>query len=85
MEITIECFGAFRNFGDEVSVTLHGDITVSDLRGHFYDALQKIDTNFDNKNLLERSRFATDTEVLADNAPLTKSMRLAIIPPVSGG
>lgn len=85
MNITIECFGAFRNFGDEIPVTLSGDLTVADLPDALFDALKKLDDSFDNKDLIARSRFASDTEILSETAPLTQNMRLAIIPPVSGG
>ena len=79
MQITIQLFGAFRPYGEQLELTLPDGATVADIRSAI---LAKIDTP---QALLDSSRFATETEVLADNSPLKDGETYAIIPPVAGG
>ncbi|WP_319495737.1 MoaD/ThiS family protein [uncultured Cohaesibacter sp.] len=85
MTITIRCFGAFRAFGEEMELTVARGTTVADLREPLLEAMRQADQTFAADVLLDSSRVATETELLTDAAPLVEGMRLAIIPPVSGG
>lgn len=85
MNITIQCFGAFRPFGEQISFTVTEGALVSDMRLALLDRLKQIDASFDKPQLLESSRFATETEILRESTPLTDGMSLIILPPVSGG
>lgn len=85
MNITIQCFGAFRPFGDALSLSVAHGTTVADLHGLFLKKLKEIDPSFDNPILIDNSRFATETALLASSTPLAEGMQLAVIPPVSGG
>ena len=85
MNITIQCFGAFRPFGEQISLTVTEGTSISGMRTLLLDKLKQIDASFDKPGLLESSRFATETEILPESTPLQDGMSIAIIPPVSGG
>ncbi len=85
MEITIQCFGAFRPFGEYISLRIEEGYTVSDMRKVLLDRLNQIDASFNKPGLLDSSRFATETDILQESTPLKDGMSIAIIPPVSGG
>ncbi|MEG9884716.1 MAG: MoaD/ThiS family protein [Hyphomicrobiales bacterium] len=85
MNVTIQCFGVFRSFGDRIALSVEKGTTVCELRGLLRDKLTQLDSSFDNSGLIKNSHFATETEILADSAPLEEAMNIVIIPPVSGG
>lgn len=85
MNITIQCFGAFRPFGEQISLQIPKGNTVSDMRAALLDRLKQIDASFNKPGLLDSSRFATETEILQESTPLKDGMSIAVIPPVSGG
>jgi molybdopterin converting factor small subunit len=85
MEVTLQLFGAFRTFGNQLKLSLKKNSTVSDIRKALLDQAPSSDMSFDKKALIEQSRFATETEVLSEATPLEPSMVITIIPPVSGG
>ena len=85
MEIKIQCFSAFRPFGEQISLAVTEGTTVSGMRELLLAKLKQIDASFDKPGLLDSSRFATETEVLQESTPLKDGMSIAIIPPVSGG
>ncbi|MCC7259483.1 MAG: MoaD/ThiS family protein [Alphaproteobacteria bacterium] len=84
MQITLQLFGAFRPFGDTLALELPERGTVADLRPLLAAQLENSTTPLP-KGLIKSSRFATETEILAESAPLAHGAVLAIIPPVSGG
>lgn len=79
MQITLELFGAFRPFGDSLTLNLPENGRVSDIRPILK---QRIDAK---PGLIDSSRFATDTEILMEDHFLQDGARLAILPPVAGG
>ncbi|QOC22456.1 MoaD/ThiS family protein [Wenzhouxiangella sp. AB-CW3] len=82
--ISIRLFGAFRQFGDDstVTVTLPGNAQVRDVR----EALKAHYAGDDNAlALLKASAFATDQAVLDDDDSLPEGEPLSILPPVCGG
>ncbi len=85
MKVTVQLFGAFRPFGDALDVQLPEKAVVADIRGTLVDRLQAMDAKIMVKGLVESSRFATDTEILAESRALETGMVVAIIPPVAGG
>ena len=85
MEITIQCFGAFRPFGKQIILQVEDGNTISHMRNILLDKLQQTDNSLNTHALLASSRFATETEILHESAPLHDGMNIAIIPPVSGG
>ena len=85
MNITIQCFGAFRPFGEQISLSMNEGTSISDMRAALLNRLKQIDASFDKPGLLDSSRFATETEILQESTLLQDGMSIAIIPPVSGG
>ena len=79
MEIKLQLFGAFRPFGEELILSLPDGAVVSDIRASLASAIEA------NQGLIDSSRFATETEVLSDDATLEDGAVIAIIPPVAGG
>lgn len=85
MQITLQTFGAFRQFGQNIPLELSDDAKVADLRAPLTLALAEFSANFDIAGLVESSRFATETEILEENAILQNGTLITILPPVSGG
>ena len=85
MNITIQCFGAFRPLGEQIHLSISPGSLVSDIRTALLRTIQQMDVTFDTPGLIDSSRFATETTILAENTALHDGMTLAIIPPVSGG
>lgn len=84
MNITIQCFGAFRPFGENIAISVADGATVADMRAELLGKLIQIDPAF-RAGMLDSSRFATETAVLSEATILNDGAMLAIIPPVSGG
>lgn len=85
MQITLQTFGAFRQFGQNISLELSDDAKVADIRVPLVSALAEFSANFDIAGLIESSRFATETEILGEDAILQNGNLITILPPVSGG
>ena len=85
MEITLQLFGAFRIFGETVTLQLPERAIVSDVRDVLSKKLFELDSKFNRKGLLDSSRFATEVEILYETSPLSAGATIAIIPPISGG
>ncbi|PCI87038.1 MAG: hypothetical protein COB24_07605 [Hyphomicrobiales bacterium] len=85
MHITLQTFGAFRQFGQNIRLELSDDAKVADLRSPLIAALAEFGANFDIAGLVGSSRFATETEILEEDAILHNGNLITILPPVSGG
>lgn len=85
MQLTIQTFGAFRQFGREFILELNETATVADIRAPLIDALAEFKAEFDIAGLVDSSRFATETTILDDDALLANISKIHILPPVSGG
>ncbi len=85
MNITIQCFGIFRLLGERIELAIKEGSTIADMRIVLSDRLDQSDATFADAALLASSHFATESDVLPDDARLKDGMCLAIIPPVSGG
>lgn len=85
MKITLQCFGAFRPFGENITLSLPEKAVVSDIRAALLLRIKEKDNSFNKVGLIDSSRFATETDILPENTSLSDGMRIAIIPPVSGG
>jgi len=84
-KIDLQLFGAFKALGQDASFELPDNANLADLSM----ALEHhIHANGGAENLIDLisvSRFATEQEVLPKSYQLENGMKLAIIPPVSGG
>lgn len=79
MKITLQLFGAFRPFGDQIELTLPAGANVAQIRPALTAEMPQMES------VIHSSRFATETDILPETAPLNDGAMLAIIPPVSGG
>lgn len=84
MNITIRCFGVFRQFGGQIALSVPEGATVRDLRPLLSENLRRRDPGF-NVALVEYSRFAQTSEILEETALVAQAMDIVILPPVSGG
>ena len=89
MKITLELFGASRDFSnkDYLEFNIKDHFEVKDLRKIIINYLEK---NFKgNKNfqkIVENSSFCSeDNNIMADNYKITKDQKIGIIPPIGGG
>lgn len=85
MHITIQTFGAFRQFGREIALELGNNACVADIRTPLAKALANQDAKFDVAGLIDSSRFATEVEILDEDDKLADGALITILPPVSGG
>ncbi|MBL1418973.1 MAG: MoaD/ThiS family protein [Alphaproteobacteria bacterium] len=85
MQITLQTFGAFRQFGQNIALELSADAKVADIRAPLIAALAEFSASFDIAGLVDSSRFATETEILAEDVVLKSGSLITILPPVSGG
>lgn len=86
MRIELKLFGAYRDFEPAPQIVLEvgEDASVADLRRALLDFGGAHWPGF-RPGLLACSAFASDTEVLRDDAALPADGRMAVLPPVSGG
>lgn len=85
-KVKIKVFGAFQKYVPSAEIELNIKLPVStlELRNEIYFFLKSLNANFDEKSLLNDSRFATEDSLLEENEPITDK-RLALLPPVCGG
>lgn len=83
MNIEIQLFGAFRQYGDgsAIQVSVPEDSEVAGLRQAMHEQLA--DDNA--RALLRASAFATDERVLDETESVPAERNIAILPPVCGG
>ena len=89
MKITLELFGASRDFSnkDYLEFNIKDHFEVKDLRKIIINYLDK---NFKgNKNfqkIVENSSFCSeDNNIIEDNYKITKDQKIGILPPIGGG
>ena len=88
MNIHIQFFGSFKKFGSGLFVSINQKSKVCDLRNLLQIEIQKKYPTTEINHLkdeLARSRFATEEKLLAETQELMDGIKIAIIPPVSGG
>ena len=85
MSIDIALYGAFRQYLPDARLTLPIDLPagVAELRRAARAALEA--RSPDAALLSDTAVFATDSEVLAEDATAPAGARLGLLPPVSGG
>ncbi|MBN8211543.1 MAG: hypothetical protein J0M09_01325 [Xanthomonadales bacterium] len=86
MRISIQLYGAFRQFQEEGKLDLDcpGATTIGDVRAAM-DVYGLSHWRGYTSGLMRTSAFATETELLRASSPIPTDGRLAIIPPVCGG
>lgn len=80
IKITIRLFGAFRQYGENISFTMPAGCTVAAVKQKLGDVLKA------DQQLIGDSALANDNEIIDDlSTVLTQDSHLAILPPVCGG
>lgn len=88
--VTIQFFGAFRNFANDFGNTNHVEIhcehpcSITQIRIAVKKLLQDRCPLF-NESLLEHSVFANENSILPETTQVDHAMQLMILPPISGG
>lgn len=77
---SIKCFGAFRQFGDQLSVSVTPGSSVQQIKAALVRQLGE-----QHKTLVEESVLASDNEILPNAYILQEKTPLSILPPVCGG
>ena len=89
MKITVELFGASRDFSnkDHLEFEIREKIEVKDLRKEIINYLDKnFNGNENFKKIVETSAFCSeDNTIIKDNYKILKDQKIGIIPPIGGG
>ena len=88
MKVTIELFGASRDFSnqDSIEIDIENNSTIKDVRDKMLGYLH---SNFKgNENFIKivnSSAFCSKDNIISDNYKITNLEKIAIIPPIGGG
>jgi molybdopterin converting factor small subunit len=89
MKITLELFGASRDFSnkDFLEFIIKDQLEVKDLRKEIiYYLEENFKGNESFKKIVENSAFCSeDNNIIEDNYKITKDQKIGIIPPIGGG
>lgn len=84
--LSIQLFGAFRRFHEgHIEIDLPAEGTAQSIKQALGLALQQINPDFRDTELLNKSALATAQRVLRDEEVIGAETGLAILPPVCGG
>ena len=89
MKITVELFGASRDFSnkDYLEFIIKDQLEIKDLRKEIIDYLEEnFKGNESFKKIVENSAFCSENNnIIEDNYKITKDQKIGIIPPIGGG
>ena len=89
MKITVELFGASRDFSnkDYLEFIIKDQLVIKDLRKEIIDYLEEnFKENESFKKIVENSAFCSENNnIIEDNYKITKDQKIGIIPPIGGG
>jgi molybdopterin converting factor small subunit len=89
MKITLELFGASRDFGNKDFLEFKIDkiIEIKDFRKEIINYLdQNFKGNENFKKIVNSSSFCSeDNNIINDNYKISKDQKIGIIPPIGGG
>ena len=89
MKITVELFGASRDFSnkDYLEFIIKDQLEIKDLRKEIIDYLEKnFKGNESFKKIVENSAFCSENNnIIEDNYKIIKDQKIGIIPPIGGG
>ena len=77
---SIKCFGVFRQFGDQLNVSVNAGSSVQQIKAALVQQLGE-----QHKILVGESVLANDNEILPNAYILQAETPLSILPPVCGG
>ena len=89
MKITVELFGASRDFSnkDHLEFIIKDQLEIKDLRKEIIDYLEEnFKGNESFKKIVENSAFCSENNnIIEDNYKIIKDQKIGIIPPIGGG
>jgi len=89
MKIKVELFGASREFSKYhlIEFEINNNSTIKDVRNKMINYLDKNFSGNENfKKIVNSSVFCSENNnIVSDNYKITKSEKIAIIPPIGGG
>lgn len=85
MRVTVQLFGHFRKFGDQLQLELPDGSRIADLENTFMRAIETRDAAFYRHDNLRASRFCDDDNILPRDRPVNDGEHFSVLPPVSGG
>ena len=89
MKVTLELYGASRDFNDQNSLDFDVDknSTIRDIRNKLIDYLdKKFSGNESYKKIVNSSAFCSENNnIVSDNYKIKNNEKIAIIPPIGGG
>lgn len=80
LDLSIKCFGVFRQFGDQLSLSIEPGSSVQQIKEALAQQLGK-----QHQTLIEESVLANDNDILPNTYILQSETALSILPPVCGG
>ena len=89
MKITLELFGASRDFSnkDHLDFNIKEKIKIKDFKKEIIDYLDKnFKSNENFKKIVKTSVFCSeDNNIINDNYKISKDQKIGLIPPIGGG
>ena len=89
MKVTIELFGASRDFSshNSLDLNLNNNSTIKDIRNELINYLdEKFNGNEGYKKIVNSSAFCSENNnIVSDNYKIKNNEKIAIIPPIGGG
>ena len=83
-EITVQLFGAFRDYdpSGKTEIAYRDNMTALDIKESL---IKRLGGGASLERLISMSALADDETIYRDDAPIEKNKTLAILPPVAGG
>ena len=88
MIIKVELFGICREFSDQdhLNFDFHNEITVKELKNKMVEIVkQKFPENKNYHEMVDKSAFSLNDEVIDEDFKLNNNQTISIIPPIGGG
>lgn len=80
IKVSIRCFGMFRQFGNEMDVSILANSSVDDIKGAI---VRRLGEKY--KEIVRSSVLASDLGILPGEYIVYAPVELSILPPVCGG
>ena len=88
MKIKVELFGVCRELSDQdfINLDFDNEILIKDLRDKMIEIVkEKFPTNDNYLEMVKKSAFSTNDEIVSDEFKIKDKQTVSIIPPIGGG
>lgn len=84
--VSIKLFGVLRTYSDnnQIEIKINNPISILDIKSKLIEALSN-NNEHEIKEIILKSAIGNEKEILQDDALISTSANLAILPPVCGG